>query len=100
MRNPLRRSKLPACGQGYAVGNRVRRASSRDWRRSACNYPNTTRPDARLKQSLLPPQVPKDPNIGEREVEAKLILIAHRAQGETTIFNTNPAAIPVVCCLN
>src|ERR1035438_427567 len=52
-----------------------------------------------LVESLLPPKVAERSNIREREAETIHVLIAYLSQGKPAVFQTHPAAVPVVACL-
>jgi len=54
-----------------------------------CAFPNS-------KQPLRPPQIPERSQVGQREGEAILIFVAHRAQRKAAEFDIKTATIPVV----
>lgn len=52
-----------------------------------------------LIQPLLPSQIAERADIGQREAEPILVLVAHRSQRKAAVLQAQPAAIPVVAGL-
>ena len=51
---------------------------------------------AALEELVLPLEIAESADVRERQGEAKLIFIAHRAQGKSPIFHADTATIPIV----